>query len=70
MPDPNVVLERNCGDCGLRGAFVRTAGGFYFRLVRAMLRGPLFLSKTIVFATSLIYIFLTLFVLNKEDCYV
>ena len=61
MPDPNVVLERNCGDYGLRGAFVRTAGGFYFRPALAMLRGPLFLSKTIACAALFTCFLLTVF---------
>ncbi len=65
MPDPNVVLERNCGDYGLRRAFLRTAGGFYFRLARAMLRGPLFLSKTIACDTLFTCFLLTVFVLRS-----
>jgi len=62
MPDPNIVLERNCGVCVLRGAFSVAAGRrFHIFSAYMMLRGPLFLSKTIAYATLFTCFLLTVF---------
>ena len=62
MPDPNIVLRGYCPAYGLRGAISVTAGrSFYASTVRTTLRGPLFLSKTIMFATLFTCFLLTVF---------
>ena len=62
MPDPNVVLKRSCRMYVLREAFSVAAGRLFYALaVRMMLRSPLFLSKTIRFATLFPCLLLTVF---------
>jgi hypothetical protein len=62
MPDPNVVLKRSCRMYVLREAFSVAAGRlFHVLTARVTLRGPLFLSKTIMFATLFTCFLLTVF---------